>query len=358
MKKIIIIVLALALVVSAFFLLSRDKKDLESLYKLEKVKKGSIVNKALAIGTIEPENEIKVKTVISGIISEVYFKTGDFVEKGKPLFKVSPNPTPIEYADSGREVEIASAAMLNNKRELDRQIQLFKSKLISQSKMDEVEFKYKQSLLRYKKAIEKFQLMDKGRVKMAKKSIDSVVRAPISGIVLSQSVYKGDPVVPLTSFQPGTELCAMADMKKLVFKGTVDEIDVGKLKAGQNVDIKIGALPDSDLKGSLERISPKAKKEDNSTLFDVEASLNNNSDIKLRAGFSANAHIIIKEVRDILVVPERLVLFKDDKTYVEVLKGEKIEKKEIKIGLSDGMKIEVKEGLTINDSIVDRPLSE
>jgi HlyD family secretion protein len=155
--------------------------------------------------------------------------------------------------------------------------------------------------------------------------------------VLKRHVNPGDPVVPLTSYQAGTPLMTMADMGTLMFKGTVDEIDVGKLKEGLPVRIKIGALPDATVTGRLTRIAPKATEKEGTTLFDVEAAIENPGGVTLRAGYSANADVVIQEKSNVLLLPERLVTFEKEKAFVEV-PGSTPEaqpaKKEIKTGLS------------------------
>jgi HlyD family secretion protein len=193
---------------------------------------------------------------------------------------------------------------------------------------------------------------------MPKGNIDSTVKSPMSGTVLTQNVFQGDPVVPLTNFQPGTELCSLADMGRLLFKGTVDEIDVGKIQTGMEADIQVGALPENVIKGRVERIFPKAKKEGNATLFDIEIVIPAADGRTLRAGYSATATVIVRAREDVLLLPERLVLFENDKKFVEIKKGETAEKKEIKTGLSDGLNIEITDGLKENDLVVERPPRE
>ncbi|MHC4815929.1 MAG: efflux RND transporter periplasmic adaptor subunit, partial [Planctomycetota bacterium] len=184
--------------------------------------------------------------------------------------------------------------------------------------------------------------------------------APAAGIVLERLVDPGDPVVPLTSFQAGTELATIADMGDLIFKGTVDEIDVGKLSEGVPARLNVGALPGAEVTGTLARIAPQATEEEGARLFEVEIELDPAEEITLRAGYSATADLVIREKTDVLVIPERLVLFEDDgaKTFVEIL-GEGIdaepEKVEIATGLSDGLNIEVVEGLAEGGQIVQRP---
>ena len=358
MKKYLLLGIMAVLVLGAGYSLLKNANGNGEQFTLVEVKRGTIAETALAVGTIEPENEIKVKSTISGIISEIHFKVGDFVEKDTPLFKILPNPTPLEYAEAQRGMEVAQVVLKQAKQERDRQFKLFQSNLISKSDMDAIDAQHKESQLRYKIALEKFQLLQKGRVRLSNKNIDSIVKAPITGVVLSREVFTGDPVVPLTNFQPGTELCAMADMDNLLFKGTVDEIDVGKLSPGMMADIKIGALPNARVIGKLERISPKAKKDGNATLFDIEILIQEVEGSQLRAGFSATSYVKIQERTDTLLLPERLVIFEGDKRFVEIKEGETISKKEVKTGLSNSIDIEILEGLAEGDSVVQRPPRE
>jgi len=211
--------------------------------------------------------------------------------------------------------------------------------------------------------MERLELLEKGRIRMSNREIDSIIKAPIDGVILSQSVFQGDPVVPLTNYQPGTELCSLADMGSLRFKGTVDEIDVGKITADMAAEVTIGALPDAKIAGQVTRIFPKAKKEGNATLFDIEISIVKDPGMVLRAGFSSTASIRIRDRKQVLMVPERLVTFEDGKRFVEVPEGQdtddqKTRKVEIKNGLSDGLNIEIVSGLKEGEKVVERPPRE
>ena len=357
MKKWIFRGLALALLLTFFyFLFACGKKKVET--KLVDAVRGDIREKALAVGTIEPEKEIKVKSIIPGIVAEVLFKVGDAVKAGAPLFKISPNPTPLEYVETRRSMELAEVTMQKVKNDWTRQLELYKTNLISRSEMDATEGSFKEAELRFRTSSERLELLEKGRIRMSNRDIDSLIRSPISGIVLSQSVFQGDPVVPLTNFQPGTELCSLADMASLLFKGTVDEIDVGKIADGLAAEIQIGALPDSKILGRVDRIFPKAKKEGNATLFDIWILIEDPAGATLRAGFSATASIQIRERKQVVLIPERLVLFEDGKKFVEVPDGEATKKVEIRTGLSDGLNIEILDGVKEGDKIVERPPRE
>ncbi|MCB2231575.1 efflux RND transporter periplasmic adaptor subunit [bacterium] len=360
MKKIILIAVGLIVVVAAVAFFAKDgsaKKEDE--IKTVEVTRGSIVDKALAIGQIEPEFEIAVKSKVAGIVRTVYVEVGDKVNQGDPLFDVKPDPTPVEYANAKREVELYQVAFDQASRDHSRSKQLRDKQLISRQEYENSLSTYEDAELRLKLAKEKLALIESGSTEIADRTIDNVIKSPITGTVLSLLVEEGDPVVPLTSYQAGTELATLAQMHDLIFKGTVDEIDVGKLHEGMPVDVEIGALPGEKLTGTLDKISPKARKQDGATLFDVEITFDQMSKGFLRAGYSANADVIINRAEDILLVPERLVTFVDSVPSVEVRDSlGNIEKIEIETGLSDGINIEVVAGLSEGDQLVERPPKE
>ena len=192
---------------------------------------------------------------------------------------------------------------------------------------------------------------------MSDGNVDNIIKSPISGTVLSRLVEEGDPVVPLTSYQAGTELMTLAKMDNLIFKGNVDEIDVGKLAEGMPAEIEIGALSSQDkVSGIVTKISPKAHKEEGSTLFEVEVQIDDVGATFLRAGYSANADVIITRKEDIVLIPERLIKTRDSLQYVEVEDSLKvITEREVKTGLSDGVNIEISSGLDSGEVLVERP---
>jgi HlyD family secretion protein len=322
------------------------------------VTRGSVVEKALAIGAIKPKREIAVKSKISGIVRTSYREIGDRVRPGDPLFEILPDPTPMELTEARREVEIAKNVFDQAKKTHDRSRLLKEQGILAAQDWDQAEKDVQDAEIRLGLASERLALIEKGRVKTERIAVESVIRSPISGTVLELLVNEGDPVVPLTSYQAGTALTNLADMTTLVFKGTVDEIDVGKLHEGMPAHIKIGALPDAKVEGRIYKISPKSKTAEGATLFDVEIELLPAKGVLLRAGYSANAEIAVREKHGVLVIPERLVTFADGKASVE-LPGKAAKdpplKKEIKTGLSDGMNVEVADGLREKDLVVERP---
>jgi HlyD family secretion protein len=320
------------------------------------VTRGDLVHKALAVGTIEPEVQVSVKSKVSGVVRQIFADEGTFVRAGEPLFDVRPDPTPLERVEARRQVELRGIELENLKQEIERRRALRERGLISEQELQSIERSFSESTLQVRMAREKLQLLEQGRVHGSGADIESVVRAPISGFVLEKTVQVGDPVVPLSTYQEGTVLMTMADMGRLVFRGTVDEIDVGRLEEGMPVEIKIGALPDTRIRGEVKRISLKAKKNDNATVFPVEIMLMQTDGAVLRAGLSANAEVIIQERRDVVLIPERTVTFEGGAAWVNVRAADgSAQKRSIKIGLSDAITVEVLEGLTEGEQVLEKP---
>jgi HlyD family secretion protein len=333
--------------------------DGSSEHRTVEVRRDSLVQKALAVGNIEPDVEIEVKSQISGVVRKLFVEEGAFVNSGEPLIEVAPNPTPIELADSKRQVELREIELQNLRKDLDRKRELRAREFITQEELERAERDYEQSVVQVQMAKERVALMEKGSVRIGSRNIEGVIRSPIDGFVLESLVEQGDPVVPLSNFQEGTVLITMAEMSDLIFRGTVDEIDVGKLSEGMPAAIKIGALPEAKVEGEVYAISLKARTDDNATVFPIEIALTDVEGVKLRAGYSANADIIIDRRRDVLVIPERLVRFEDEVALVTVLLPDgTTEDREIRTGLSDAIQIEVIEGLEEGEKVVEPPPRE
>jgi HlyD family secretion protein len=355
LKKKHVIIGASVLVVLLVIIGIASKKKPQSASKTVKVEKKDIVEKALAIGSLEPKNEIAVKSKISGVLGRLYVDVGAYVQKGQPLLEVYPDPTPLELAEAKRAVEMAEIELKTIRKELERGEQLKKKGLISDQEVETLTRSYEEAELRHTMALERLGLIEKGKVRIAETNIESVIKSPISGFVLEKSVNVGDPVVPLTSYQAGTELLKMADMKDILFKGTVDEIDVGKIKEGLPAELQVGALPGKSVKGHVSLISLKAKKQENTTVFPIEVTIDATDGAVLRAGFSANVNIIIAKKDSVLSLPERVVTFRNDSAFVRIPQGDKGSKEvAIKTGLSDAINIEVVSGLKKDQEVLEK----
>jgi HlyD family secretion protein len=359
--KTLIFLVVIAGASAAVYALSRSGKKGNAGPKLVDVTSGSIVEKAVAVGQIQPRQKFQVKSKISGIVHRALIQVGDTVKTGDPLFEIAPDPTPLEVTEVDRQVDSSDASFRRAESEYKRAQELSRSGVLPKSDLDQKKEAFELARVALRKAQQNRDLTRNGRLTLL--GTESIIAAPAAGTILTRSVNPGDPIVPLTSYQPGTEMATVADMRDLIFKGTVDEIDVGKLSVGMQTRIKVGALPSDVVTGRVSRIAPQAQQKEGATLFDVEVELEPTNKITLRAGYSANADVIIREKKDVLVIPERLVTFEDGgkKASVELSGGDPKKpgkKVEIKTGISDGLNVEVVSGLKKGDRVIEKPPKE
>lgn len=359
--KTLLFLVLLAGASAAVYAVSRNGKKGTDGTKIVDVTTGSITEKAVAVGQIQPRQKFQVKSKISGIVRRALVEVGDTVKAGDPLFEIAPDPTPLEVTQVDRSVESAEASFRRAESDYQRWKELAGSGVLPKSDLDAKKEAYELARVALTKAEQDRDLTRKGR--LTQSGTESIIRAPAAGTILTRAVNPGDPIVPLTSYQPGTEMATVADMSDLIFKGTVDEIDVGKLAVGMPTRIKVGALPTDIVTGRVSRIAPQAQQKEGATLFDVEVELDPGQKITLRAGYSANADVIIREKKDVLIVPERLVTFEDGgkKATVELAGADPKaapKKVEIKTGISDGLNVEVLSGVKKGDRLVEKPPKE
>lgn len=337
--------------------MARGDSGSDDAVRTVRVDRGTIVAKALAVGTVEPATEITVKSKVSGVVRREFAREGDYVSEGDPLLEIRPDPTPLELVEARRALELREIAVETLRKERDRVAVLVSRELSPQQELDNIERSYREAELQLTTSRDRLALLETGSVVSGDGSVQSVVVSPITGYVLEKRVEVGDPVVPLSSYQEGTVLLSMADMGRLVFRGTVDEIDVGRLREGMPVSVSVGALPGHTVQGILSRISLKARTEESATVFPVEIDITAPEEVRLRAGFSANAEILMEERRDVLVLPERVVTVEGDSAWVEVPgPGETRERRPVRTGLSDAIQVEVLSGLEEGDIVLEKPV--
>ncbi len=316
-KKFILVSSSIVLVAFLLFAFSRGNGNHDKNPAI-KVTKGNIRDVAVALGTIEVKYETSVKSTFSGVIKKIFVEIGDVVKKGDPIFEIDPTPTPFELASVRKEVKVAEVRLENAKKDIGRKKALFEKGLISDKEYENAQQDLQEAQSVYDLAKQSLDLMEKGKARVGGTPLDAIIRSPVSGTILSREANIGDPVVPLTSYQPGTELMKIAGLQNLLFKGTVDEIDVGRLEEGMKAKITVGAIPDEEVYGIIDIIAPKARKNNGATVFDIEIIVTDKGKKPLRVGYSATADIIIDERNDVLVIPEGAVQFEEEKTYVYV----------------------------------------
>ncbi len=357
--KLMVGTLALAAVGGTAFVASTAGGSEDGSERTVTVARGDIADKALAVGRIEPLVEVSVKSQFAGVVRRMFKEPGQLVRRGEPLLEVQPNPTPIELVEARRQVELREIELAQLERNRDRLAALQAQDYVSREEFETVDRSYAEAKLQVQIAKERLALLSEGRVTIGSENVETVIVAPISGYILEKMVEIGDPVVPLTTFQEGTPLMSMAEMTQLLFRGTVDEIDVGRLREGMPVEIKIGALPAARVTGTLVKISLKGREEENATTFPVEIAVAHSEGTTLRAGYSANADIIIERRGDVLLVPERVIRHEDGGAFVTLWLGpDHTEERAVRTGLSDGILIEVLEGLAEGERVLEPPQRE
>ena len=311
------------------------------------VTRGTVVEKAMASGTIEPSTEVEVKSKVSGVVRILFKDVGEFVEAGSPLLDIRPDPTPLELVDARRQLELKQMELATATRELDRQRSLQKTGSVTAQEVERSERQIESLKLQATIAGEKLALLEGTSVKVDDRALESIVAAPISGYILERTVQVGEMVVPLSSFQSGTVLFKMANMSDLVFRGTVDEIDVGRLKSGAEVSILVGALPDVKMRGRVMKISLRSKRTDQSVGFPVEIAITDLNGAVLRAGYSASAEITVRRADDVLLIPERLITYAGDTATVMVQNAAVCHSDaSSRTGVSDAVNVQVLSGLS------------
>lgn len=361
--RLLLLFVFIAVLVTALYAWVGSRNGTGPGIELVEVTRGSITEKALAVGRIEPRARFAVKSKVSGIVGRCLVEVGDRVETGDPLFELTPDATPQELLNVDHQLRSATTRFEKARTDFERSRSLHQQGLVATGELDTYREAYRLAETALEQARANRELTRSGKVTGGSTEVETTIRAPASGTVLSRVVDTGDPVVPLTSYQPGTDLATVADMGDLIFEGTVDEIDVGKIQVGLLCRIKVGALPEAQVTGLVARIAPQAHFSEGATRFDLEIELDPHPDLVLRAGYSANADVIIREKEDVLLLPERLVLFEEggQEAYVEIPGAgpeSEPERLQVELGLSDGLSVEILSGLTEGQQVVQRPPRE
>ena len=311
---------------------------------------GNIEKTTVLTGKIEPRDEIDIKPQISGIISEVNVEPGDMVKEGDVIARIKVIPEASALSSAQSRVESAEISLADASAKYERNKLLYEKKIISREEYETSETTWQQAKKELEAANDAYLIVKEGVSKYNASESNTLVRATIDGLILDVPVKVGSSVIQSNTFNDGTTVATIADMNKLIFKGKVDETEVGLLSVGMPMSITIGALPDLHPTAILEYIAPKGTEENGANTFEIKAAINVDSVSDLRSGYSANAFVSLSNATEVMMVPEGVVVFSGDSTYVYVLKediGEEqqFEKRMVVTGMSDGINIEIKEGL-------------
>ena len=354
-KKLIIATIIALIFIGTFVFLWQKSQPKEVVYNeftptMNEVKKTTIIT-----GKIEPRNEVNIKPQIGGIITDLYKEPGDYVQAGEVIAKVKVIPDMGQLSSAESRVRLADLNLRQAKIDYEREKSLYEQKLVSADEYDKVAQKLKQAKEELLASEDALQVVRDGVSKSNANASSTLVRSTISGVILDVPVKVGNSVINTNTFNEGTTIASVANMNDLIFRGNIDETEVGQLYSGIPMKITIGALQDLKFDASLEYISPKAVENNGANQFEIKAAVKVAKDDKIRSGYSANAEIVLAQVNKALTIPESAIEFSGDSTFVYLIKGEGAQKTydrhQITTGLSDGVNIEVKKGLTTKDKV-------
>lgn len=353
MRRLLVIAVLLALVAVGVWALLQGRDRAGGQPRLT-VARGTVVKRALATGQLEPEQESQVNTHLAGFVRSVPVVLGQRVVAGDPLCEVWPTLTEEARLRAERSLQqaIEGEEAADEFRRGDHLLANMTRFLQGEHNLDRMQ---KQAERNRRSAEETLQLLRDGKVDIDGRTIDFVVRAPVGGHVL-QVLRVGDPVTPASNFGVGTVVAVIGDLDRPVFRGTVDEIDVGRLRVDMPARVTLGALPGTELRGQVREIGLRARRQDNAALFDVRIALEPQAGLLLRAGYSAVAACELARAENVLVLRESALQFRGDQPFVLVPgEGGQVHEQAVTLGVSDGLTVEVVSGLREGDAVLERP---
>ncbi len=350
--KILIGVVILVVFAGTIIYLYKKSAAKPVVYETTNAEVTNIIKKTVATGKIVPRKEIEIKPQVSGIIADLYVEPGDMVKKGDMIAKVRIIPNMINLNEAESRLNRAKISKDDAQRNFDRQKALFDDKVIAAAELQTYEVALNSAKEAVETAENNLQLIREGITKKAGEASNTIIRSTIEGMVLTVPVETGNSVIESNTFNDGTTIATVADMGEMIFKGKVDESEVGKLHNGMNLILTIGAIDTEKFTAKLEHISPKGEEENGAIQFEIRAAVDLKKNQFIRAGYSANADIVLEKRDSVLAIQESLLKFSEDTAWVEIETApETFEKRIIKTGLSDGINVEVLSGLTKNDKI-------
>ena len=354
-SKLIIAAIIALIFIGTFVFLWQKSQPKEIVYNeftptMENIQKTTIIT-----GKIEPRNEVNVKPQISGIITELLKEPGQFVQQGEVIAKVKVIPDMGQLSSAEMRVRLAEINLKQAQTDFNREENLYNQKLVSADEFDKIKIALSQAKHEKAAAEDALQVVRDGVSKSNASASSTLVRSTISGVILDIPVKVGNSVILSNTFNDGTTIASVANMNDLIFRGNIDETEVGQLVINMPMKITIGALQDLKFDANLEYISPKAVESNGANQFEIKAAVKLAEGGKIRSGYSANAEIVLAKVDKVLSVPESAIEFSGDSTFVYVIKGEgknkEYKRTQVETGLSDGVNIEVKKGITAKDKV-------
>ena len=360
-SKLIIAAIIALIFIGTFVFLWQKSQPKEVVYNEFTPTTENIQKTTIITGKIEPRNEVNIKPQISGIISELLKEPGDYVNAGDVIAKVKVIPDMAQLSSAEMRVRLADINLKQAEIDFQREENLFNQKLVSADEYDKTKIKLTQAQHEKSAALDALEVVRDGVSKSNAKASSTLVRSTISGVILDIPVKVGNSVILSNTFNDGTTIASVANMKDLIFRGNIDETEVGQLVSGMPMKITIGALQDLSFDAAFEYISPKAVESNGANQFEIKAAVTVPADSvggkssHLRSGYSANAEIVLSHADKVLSIPESAIEFSGDSTFVYVVKGEgknkTYDRTYVETGLSDGVNIEIKKGITSKDKV-------
>ncbi len=311
-----------------------------------------IVKKTVATGSVTPRKEVNMKSQVSGIIEKLYIIAGQEIKQGDIIAKIKIIPNMLNLANAENRITSAQVNYDNSKLDYDRNKLLFDQNVISKTEMQSFELRINTNRVELESAQNQLQIIKEGVSKTSGSASNTLVKATISGMVLDVPVKEGGQVIESNTFNEGTTISSVANMGEMIFEGKLDESEVGKVHEGMDIVLTIGAIDKKSFSAKLEYIAPKGITENGAIQFLIRASISKDNSAFLRAGYSANADIILDKKEKVLAIPESVLQFENERPFVEIETANKIfEKRYIKTGLSDGINIEVVDGVKKGDKL-------
>lgn len=355
MKRILryfaLLLLVVSFVGTFYYLYQKSQKPPEH-FQTQTPITTNIVKKTVATGSIVPRKEIEIKPQVKGIIDEIFVEPGTTVEKDAPIARVKIIPDMVTLNNAESRVNQAQIGFADAEKTYQRKSELHSNSLISEELFQQTELAYQQAKAELESAESNLQLIKEGVTKKSEAPTNTVIRSTIAGMILDVPVKQGFSVIESNSFNEGSTIATIADMREMIFEGEIDESEIGKIKEGMALILTVGAIENETFDASIEYISPKGVLNDGTVRFSIKARIALKPSHFLRAGYSANADIVLDQKTQVLAINESLLQFENDLPFVEVEKQpQQFEKRMIEVGLSDGIHIEVLKGLSATDQI-------
>ena len=354
MKK-ISIVIVLLLFVAAFlgtvgFLYNKSQQP-PVVFETDQPFVADIVRKTVATGSIVPRREVALKSQVPGVVDELYFEEGASVGMGELVAKIRLIPDMVRLNDAEAALEAARIDYEDGRRELQRREELIADNLISDFEFNQYKLEFRRVTQQLEAAENNLELIREGSAKRSG-NVSNRVTSTVEGMILDIPVKEGTFIIESNMFNEGTTIATVADMGEMIFEGRVDESEVGRIAVGMDLILSVGAIETEKFDATLEFISPKGEDDQGAVKFDIRAAITLKESTFLRAGYSATADIVLEKRAQVLAIREGNLIFDDDKTFVDLMVGEQqFEKREVQTGLSDGINIEILDGLVEGDQI-------